>query len=412
MNGNCLVAQSGGPTAVINSSACGAIQEAMRQPAIGRIYAARNGVEGILNHEVFDLGFETKDDIAGLRVTPSAALGSCRHRIKTEVELAAVLDVFRKRGIRYFFYIGGNDSQDTADRIGTFSKRHGYDLRCMGIPKTIDNDLCHTDHCPGYGSVIKYLATMVMEAGRDTEALHTADPVNIVEVMGRNAGWIAAGTALGKRDERDAPHLVVMPEVPFDAEAFKACVDDCLARIGWCVAVVSEGARAKDGAYLSEQRGRLARDSFGHSQLGGAALQLKRLVEDGLKVKARFAIPSTIQRNGAHFASLCDAQEAYRVGREAVKLAVRGVSGKMVTLERIGDNPYRCRIGTVALADVANCEKRFPLEWIRKDGFFVTDRFLKYARPLIQGQVKPAMEDGLPKYVRLKMSGRQHECKR
>ncbi len=402
MKGNCLLAQSGGPTAVINASACGIIQEAMKHKEIEGVYAAHNGVLGILNERIFDLGLEEPSAIEGLKTTPAAALGSCRYKVKSEADYAKILAVFIRLNIRYFFYIGGNDSQDTADKVHRLALREGYDLRVVGVPKTIDNDLAYTDHCPGYGSVIKYLATLTLEAGRDTESLYTADTVNVIEAMGRNAGWIAAGTALAKRDELDAPHVILLPEVPFDQERFKKQVEHYLTRIGYAVCVVSEGAKHPDGSYLSEQRGDFARDLFGHTQLGGAANYIKELVEREIRVKARFAIPSTMQRNGVHFASATDAREAYEAGRQAVRCALSGVSGKMVTFVRIADNPYRMEFDLVDLDLVANGEKYFPLEWVREDGFFVTEDFIRYARPLIQGEVRPPIKDGIPYYTRLK----------
>ena len=402
MKGNCIVAQSGGPTAVINASACGVIQEAQKHLEIGGVYAAHAGILGILNERIFDLRKEDPADIEALMVSPAAALGSCRYKVKKEQDFNRILEVFRKHDIRYFFYIGGNDSQDTSDRVNKLAQAEGYELRVVGIPKTIDNDLACTDHCPGYGSVIKYLATMTMEAGRDTEALYTADTVNVIETMGRNAGWIAAGTALARRSEQDGPHIILLPEVPFDREKFKQRVSHFLSELGWAVIVVSEGVKNPDGAFIAEQKGEFAKDSFGHTQLGGAAFFIKELIEREVKVKARFAFPSTIQRNGIHFASLTDSREAYLVGQRAVQLAVEGVSGKMVTLERISDSPYRCETGLVDLAEVANGEKRFPKEWITPDGFFVSEEFLRYARPLIQGEVKPRIMDGLPAFARFK----------
>jgi 6-phosphofructokinase 1 len=308
--------------------------------------------------------------------------------------------MFKKHDIRYFFYIGGNDSMDTADKVDRLAKAEGYDFRAVGVPKTIDNDLAFTDHCPGYGSVIKYLATMVMEAGRDTESLSTADTCNVIEAMGRNAGWIAAGTALARRTDEDAPHIILLPEVPFDRDAFLAKVQDTLQRIGRCVVVVSEGTKTADGSYIAEQKGDFAKDSFGHTQLGGAAGYIKELIEREAKVKARFAFPSTIQRNGIHFASKTDSDEAYLVGKTAVRLALQGVSGKMVTIQRDADAPYRCSTGTADLSAVANGEKYFPREWITPDGFFVTDAFLRYARPLVKGEVKADVPDGLPRFIR------------
>ena len=400
MKGNCIVAQSGGPTAVINSSACGVIQEALKHSEITGIYSAHNGILGILNEEIIDLRKEKSETIAGLRTTPAAALGSCRFKVKSKDDFERILTVFKKYDIRYFFYIGGNDSMDTADKVNKLAARKGYDFCAMGIAKTIDNDLAFTDHCPGYGSVIKYLATMVMEAGRDTEALYTTDTVNVIEAMGRNAGWIAAGTALARYDEIDAPHIILLPEVPFDEEKFKSKVDYYLKKIGRAVIVVSEGTKYADGTYISEQKGDFAKDSFGHTQLGGAANFIKEFVEREVNVKARFAMPSTIQRNGIHFASQTDSDEAYMLGQRAVQTAMDGVTGKMVTLERTSNAPYRCTTGLADLSDVANGEKYFPMDWITDDGFHTTQEFIDYARPLIQGEVKPVIKDGLPYFVR------------
>ncbi len=402
MKGNCIVAQSGGPTAVINSSACGVIQEAMKHPEIEGVYAAYNGILGVLNEEIFDLRKEDPETIEGLRTSPAAALGSCRYKVRKEEDFEKILEVFQKYNIRYFFYIGGNDSMDTADKVNKLAQSKGYEFRAVGVPKTIDNDLAFTDHTPGYGSVIKYLATMVMEAGRDTEALYTTDTVNVIEAMGRNAGWIAAGTALARRDEEDAPHIILLPEIPFDREAFKERVRYYLDKLGRAVIVVSEGTKNPDGSYIAEQKGEFAKDAFGHTQLGGAANYIKELIEREIKVKARFAIPSTIQRNGIHFASKTDSDEAYMVGKKAVQHAIEGVTGKMVTLERVSDEPYKCETGLVDLSKVANGEKYFPKKWISKDGFFVTEEFIKYAKPLIQGEVKPVIKEGLPYFIRFK----------
>lgn len=402
MKGNCIVAQSGGPTAVINASACGIIQEAMKYAEIEGIYAAHNGVLGILREEILDLRKEDHSTIEGLKTTPSAALGSCRYKVKNEDDYGKILSVFKKYKIKYFFYIGGNDSQDTADKVNKLALKEGYEIRVIGVPKTIDNDLAYTDHCPGYGSVIKYLATMTMEAGRDTEALYTADTVNVIESMGRNAGWIAAGTALAKRDEFDAPHIILLPEVPFNKDNFKEKLRYYLKQLGYAVVVVSEGTKHGDGTYVAEQKGDFTRDSFGHTQLGGAANFIKDLVEREVRVKARFAIPSTMQRNGMHFASLTDAEEAYRVGQKAVQCAIGGVSGKMVSIKRVSASPYRCEYDLVDLSLVANGERFFPGEWITEDGLFVTEDFISYAKPLIQGEVKPVIKDGLPCYIRLK----------
>ena len=401
MKGNAIVAQSGGPTAVINASAAGVIHAALEASDIGKVFAAHNGILGVLNDEIYDLGKESQATLEELRWSPSSALGSCRHKVKTDEDRQRIIDVFRKHDIRYFFYIGGNDSMDTADKVSKLARKTGYEMRAVGVPKTIDNDLAETDHCPGYGSVIKYLAAMTMEAGRDTEAMYTADTVNVIEAMGRNAGWIAAGTALARRNEEDAPHIILLPEQPFDRAAFAARVNDYLETIHRCVIVVSEGTKNPDGTFLSESKGDFSRDAFGHVQLGGAAQAIQSIVQKDCKVKARIAMPSTIQRTGAHFASLTDNEEAYGAGRRAVEAALEGVTDKMVTLVRSSDDPYTCEYGLADLSAVANGEKYFPANWISGDGFFVTDDFIRYARPLIQGETRPPMLDGLPRYVRM-----------
>ncbi len=400
MKGNAIVAQSGGPTAVINASAAGVIHAALEAQQINRIYAAHNGILGVLNNEIYDLGLETPETLEELRWSPSSALGSCRHKVKSDEDRQKIIDIFKKHDIRYFFYIGGNDSMDTADKVSKLAQKTGYEMRAVGVPKTIDNDLAETDHCPGYGSVIKYLATITMEAGRDTEAMYTADTVNIIEAMGRNAGWIAAGTALARRNNEDAPHIILLPEVPFNRAAFSAKVQHYLDTIHRCVIVVSEGTKYPNGSFLNETKGDFAKDAFGHVQLGGAAQALQSIVQEDCRVKARIAMPSTIQRAGAHFASLTDNEEAYGAGRQAVKAALEGVTDKMVTLVRESDAPYKCHYGLTDLSKVANGEKFFPKDWITDDGFFVTEDFTRYALPLVQGETKPPMQDGLPRYIR------------
>ena len=402
LKGNSIVAQSGGPTAVINASAQGVIEEAIKHTDIEGVYAAYNGILGILNEEIFDLGKEKPELIKGLRWTPASALGSCRYKVKTEEDVKKIFEVFKKYNIRYFFYIGGNDSMDTADKVNSLAEKEGYDMRVMGVPKTIDNDLYGTDHCPGYGSVIKYLATLTMEAGRDTEALWTHDTVSVIEAMGRNTGWIAAGASLAKREDEDAPHIILFPEVPFDVGKFKIKVREMLDKYKRCVIVVSEGTKNSDGTYIAEQKGEFGKDDFGHKQLGGAGLFIKSLVEQEVEVKARFVIPSIAQRNGIHFASKTDSDEAYLSGQIAVQKAVQGMTGYMTAFKRISDKPYKIEIETIKLEKVANGESLFPKEWINPDGFFVTQEYIKYAMPLIQGEVPIKIKDGLPEFMRFK----------
>jgi len=404
--GNCLVAQSGGPTAVINSSAAGVIQEALKQK-LGRVFAARNGILGVLREELFDAGAEGAAAIEALRRAPSAALGSCRFKIKSLEESRAhydrILEVFNAHDIRYFFYIGGNDSMDTADKLAQLARQVNYELIVMGVPKTIDNDLAHTDHCPGYGSVAKYMATTAMEAGLDTEALYTADTCTVMETMGRNAGWIAAATGVAHRTEQDAPHLVYLPEVPFSIEKFVADVKDCLRRIGRCFIVAAEGIADASGQYIADQgASAFGKDAFGHTQLGGVGDVLKTIVEQQVRAKCRSVRPSTAQRVAEHFASKTDSDEAYLVGKKAVQLAAAGTSGYMVTLIRKSSSPYRCTTGMIELAQVANADRKVPRDWINDAGNHITPELRDYIIPLMRGEVKTQIgRDGLPVYVRL-----------
>ncbi len=415
LKGNCIVAQSGGPTAVINASACGVVQEAMKHREIEGIYGAINGVLGIFNEEIFDFRDESPWDIEGLKYTPAAAFGTCRYKLKSieasRADYARIMEVFKAHNIRYFFYAGGNDSMDTADKITRLAKEMNYEMRVMGIPKTVDNDLAFTDHCPGYGSVAKFNAVAVMEAGRDTDAIYTSDTCTIYEAMGRNAGWIAGATALAKTDEEDAPHLIYMPEAAFCIEQFVTDCKEVLRRFGRLFIVAGEGLKDKEGKYLLAADGAFAKDAFGHVQLGGVADILRQLVETQVKVKARYNKLGTCQREAMHFASKTDRDEAYMCGQMAVKYAVeQDVSGKMVSLVRESDSPYRCTTGLVDLAAVANAEKPVPREWINETGNFVTDEFIRYARPLIQGEVAVPIENGLPKYVRLKRRPIPKKC--
>jgi len=405
--GNAVIAQSGGPTTVINASAAGAIQAALDSADIPRVFGAVNGILGILKEELFDLGQEDPADIEGLRRTPAAALGSCRYKLRSieqsRADYERILEVFLAHNIRYFFYIGGNDSMDTADKLGRLARQTNYELRVMGIPKTIDNDLAETDHCPGYGSVAKFMATEVMEAGRDTEALYTTDTATVMETMGRNTGWIAAATGLAQRSPEDAPHLLYVPEIPFSLDGF---VEDCkevLGRLGRVFIAAAEGLVDENGEYITAQAGSFATDAFGHRQLGGVAEFLKAVVEDKVGVKCRYNKLGTCQRNAMHFASKTDSDEAYLVGRAAVELALGGTSGKMVTLVRESNDPYRVSTGVAALETVANGEQKLPRRYMNDRGNHITEDMRTYATPLLQGEVPVEIgADGLPVYVRLK----------
>ncbi len=413
LRGNAVVAQSGGPTAVINASACGVIQEALANPeAIANVFGANNGILGILQEDLFDLGTESPQTIADLRRTPAAAIGSCRFKLgDLERDLAKyqrLLAVFRAHDIRYFFYIGGNDSMDTADKINRLAQREGFELRVVGVPKTIDNDLVGTDHCPGYGSVAKYLATSVMEAGRDTEAMYTFDPVSITEAMGRNTGWIAAATGLARRREDEAPHLIYVPEIPFSEERFLEDVRAVHRRLGRVFVVVSEGVKNARGEYVAAQA---TQDAFGHRQLGGVADYLRQLVTCETRLKARYNKLDTCQRNAVHFASRTDSEEAYRCGQEAVRHAVQGTTGKMVSLVRVSDRPYRCETGLVSLAEAANGVKYLPREYLDGAGTRITEAMRAYVGPLVLGEVPVKIgADGLPEFARFQRCSVAKKC--
>lgn len=397
LKGNAVVAQSGGPSAVINASVCGVIQEALKHDGIQNIYGAQNGIAGILNSALFDLRKENPSVIEGLRYTPGAALGSVRYKVKTEEEFEKIFYALKKHNIRYFFYAGGNDSMDTADKVNKVAECMGYEMRCIGVPKTIDNDLPFTDHCPGFGSAAKYLATLIAEAWIDQRDLPSTK-ILLVEAMGRNAGWLAGAGALAKRCDDDGPHLVYLPEVDFDIDQFITDVQKVYDTYDRALVVVSEGVHTSDGKLLGEGK---AKDAFGHVQLGGCAYNLNALIQRELGIKSRFILPATAQRSAAHCGSLTDINEAWRVGSEAVKAAVAGYSGVMMTIVREPGSEYRSSVGKAPLADVANVEKKVPLDWINEAGNNVTQQFIDYCRPLIAGQPNFEFQQGLPVYARL-----------
>lgn len=403
LEGNCLVGQSGGPTAVINATLAGVIEEALNYECIEEIYGSLNGVVGILNEEFVDLASESQQAIRGLKVSPGAALGTSRFQFKKQADYDRAIEVFKAHGIRYFFYIGDNDSMATADKLDAAASEQGYELRVIGIPKTIDNDITLTDHTPGYGSAIKYVATTVREMASDSEAVGQGDYVSILEVMGRNSGWIAAGAALCKRRDHphDPPHLIYLPEVPFRTDKFIEDVQRVLQREKYCVIVVGEGLVDADGNYVSI--GSSSIDAFGNVQLGGSGEYLKGLVERGLKVSARSCKLGIAQRTAAHCASKTDVEEAYLAGREAVIAAIeKGESGKMVTLQRGESDVYVCETGLARLSEVSEGTKRIPADWINDDGVSMNYPFIKYATPLIQGEVEVPFENGLPVFTKLK----------
>ncbi len=404
--GNLLVAQSGGPTAVINASVAGVIQEAGRHPdQIEEIYGGLNGILGILNEDLVDLQEEKRQTIEGLKHTPAAALGTCRYKIdfKKKPEHAAhemdrLFQVFQAHNIRYFFYAGGNDSQDTAHKIHEEAIKRGYEMRVIGVPKTIDNDLPHTDHCPGYGSVIKYNATTVMEIAADVSSMATDDGACcIIEVMGRSAGWIAAGTVLARRRLTDAPHIILLPEIPLDEASFLEKVRETTAALKYCVVVVGEGLKNKAGEEIAADRSWL--DAFGHPVLSGAADHLADLVLEKLSLKTRTVKLGYAQRAAAHAASATDAAEAAACGEAAVRAAIEGKSGFMVKLVRLQNNPYKWTTGLQPLGDIANVEHFVPRDWISDDGFLPNEKLVEYAHPLVEGELRLPMEGGLPRFV-------------
>jgi ATP-dependent phosphofructokinase / diphosphate-dependent phosphofructokinase len=400
--GNCLVAQSGGPTSVINASLAGVIIEALNHSYIQEIYGGLNGIRGILDENIVDLAEESQQVIRGLRYTPGSALGTCRFKLKKDEDYDRVLNVFEAHNIRYFFYIGGNDSQDTADKISKLAQKRNYEMRVMGIPKTIDNDLVGTDHCPGYGSVIKYISTTVREIARDNEGMGQGDFVCILEVMGRSAGWIAAGASLAKRPDvpNDPPHLIYLPEVPFSPEKFIEDVKNVLKTEKYCFVVVGEGLVDADGNYVATASGQT--DTFGHSLLGGSGDYLRDLAEQRLDVKARSAKYGIGQRAAVHCSSQVDNNEAFMTGKVAVKAAIEGTSDKMVTLVRGETDHYTCETGFCDLNEVANGIKLVPRDWINEDGTSLNYQFFQYAFPLIQEEVQVPYKNGLPNFVQLR----------
>jgi 6-phosphofructokinase 1 len=402
---NAFYAQSGGVTATINTTACGVIETARKHRSrIGKVYAGRDGIIGALTEDLIDTSKEPVAAIRALRYTPGGAFGSCRYKLKGLDEHRAqyerLIEVFKAHDIGYFFYNGGNDSADTSYKVSQFAERLGYPLVCVGVPKTVDNDLAVTDCCPGFGSVAKYVATSIREAGYDVASMaRTSTRVFILEVMGRHAGWITAACGLAAEQEGDAPHILLFPEIQFDQERFLARVDDTVRRHGYCTIGVSEGLRNAEGKFLSESG---LRDAFGHAQLGGVAPLIANLVKDKLKQKYHWAVADYLQRSARHIASKTDVLQSYAVGKAAVELAIKGRSGVMPVIVRKSSKPYRWTVGVAELKDVANKEKMMPRDYITTDGFHITDRCRQYLEPLVQGEDYPPYRNGLPAYVKLR----------
>lgn len=402
---NAFYAQSGGVTAVINASACGVIETARKNKKhIANVYAGRNGIIGALTEDMIDTNRETAATIAGLRHTPGGAFGSARYKLKgideNRAEYERLIEVFRAHDIGYFFYNGGNDSMDTAHKVSQISRKMGYPVTCLGIPKTVDNDLPITDTCPGFGSVAKYVAVSTREAALDVLSMaKTSTKVFILEVMGRHAGWIAAAGGLAGKEAGDAPHIILFPEVPFDQKKFLKKVDDSVKKYDYCVVVVSEGAAYPDGRFLADAG---TTDAFGHKQLGGVASVVADMVRAELGYKYHYAIADYLQRSARHIASATDVKQAYAVGAEAVKLAVAGKTAVMPVIKRLSDKPFKWTIDTAPLSRIANKEKMLPKRYITRDGFGITEACRRYLEPLIKGEDYPPYVKGLPKYVTLK----------
>jgi 6-phosphofructokinase 1 len=401
--GKILYAQSGGVSAVINATAAGVIETA-RDKGI-EVYAARNGILGALREDLIDTRKEAKASIAALKYTPGGAFGSCRYKLKSlednRVEYERLIEVFRAHDIRTFLYNGGNDSADTANKVSQIGHALGYEVNCIGVPKTIDNDLVVTDNCPGFGSVAKYTAIAVREASLDVASMaDTSTKVFIIEVMGRHAGWIAAAAGLAATKAGDPPHVILFPENVFDPDAFLAKVNATVEKVGYCTVVVSEGVKDARGTFLAESGGK---DAFGHAQLGGAAPVLAALVKEKLGYKYHWALPDYLQRSARHVASKVDVEQAYAVGRKAVEYAAEGLNAVMPVIVRTSDEPYKWTIEAAPLSKIANQEKKMPKNFIAKDGFGITAAARRYLAPLIQGEAPPPYgEDGLPAYVTLR----------
>jgi len=401
---NVVYAQSGGVTSVINASAYGMVRAVRKADAGAQIFAGLDGINGVLDENLIDLGQESPDAIEALRYTPAGAFGSCRKKLqdldKNQAEFQRILDVLAAHEIGTFFYNGGNDSMDTVAKLATYTKRQGAALRVIGIPKTIDNDLPITDCCPGFGSVAKYNAISMLEAGLDTASMsRDSTKVFVLETMGRHAGWIAAATGLASRTDEEGPHLILLPEVPFNPNKFLQAVTRSVAAHGICAVTVSEGLQDDRGQFVSEVGGK---DAFGHSQLGGVGSYIQLLVNRETKLKVHGAILDYCQRSARHVASGTDVAQAIACGEHAVALAGQGLSGVMVTIERTSERPYRWRIGHTEAAHIANQEKMLTPDMIREDGYHITQKFRDYCLPLIQGEDPPPYENGLPAYRRLK----------
>ncbi len=401
---NAIYAQSGGVTSVINATAGGVIEAARKSKRINKLFAGKNGIRGLLREDIIDTSIEDIIEIKKLQHTPGGIFGSCRHKLKdpssNKREYERLIEVFRAHDIGYFFYNGGGDSQDTTNKISQFTIDAGFPVNCIGIPKTVDNDLPYTDNCPGFGSVAKYVATSVREASLDVQSMsESSTKVFIMEVMGRHAGWIAASSGLAHDKNNSAPHIILLPEVPFYKAKFLKRVKDTIKKHGFCVIVVSEGARFKNGEFIADAG---TVDSFGHKQLGGVAPTIAGMIKDNLGLKYHWAVSDYLQRAARHISSKTDVDQAYAVGKAAVKFALSGENAVMPVIKRTSSNPYSWKIDKVKLSRVANVEKKLPQKFISKDGFGVTEACKNHIRPLIQGEAYPPYKDGVIETASLK----------
>jgi 6-phosphofructokinase 1 len=402
---NAFYAQSGGVTAVINASACGVIETCRKhKDRIGKVYAGRNGIIGALTEDLIDTSQESAAAIRALRHTPAGAFGSARYKLKkfedNPAQYERLIEVFRAHDIGYFFYNGGGDSADTCLKVSQLAEKRGLPLTAIHVPKTVDNDLPITDCSPGFGSVAKYVAVSIREAGFDVASMsRTSTKVFVLEVMGRHAGWIAAAGGLAAEKAGDAPHLILFPEIALDEEKFLARVKECVEKHGYCAIVVSEGVKNAEGKFLADAG---TRDAFGHAQLGGVGPVVAQLVKDKLGYKYHWAVADYLQRAARHIASKVDVEQAYAVGKAAVELALKGHHAVMPAIVRVSDKPYRWKIGVAPLEKVANVEKMLPPDYITPDGFHITAKGRRYLAPLIKGEDYPPYKDGLPQYVVLK----------
>ncbi len=404
LKGACIIGQSGGPTSVINASAYGVIRTALDSEAITKVYGAEHGIKGVLNDRLIDMSQEDANELELLLYTPSSALGSCRYKIADpdvdDTDYKRILEVFQKHDVRYFFYNGGNDSMDTCNKISKYMQKVGYECRVMGVPKTIDNDLFGTDHCPGFSSAAKYIATSCMEVYQDARVYDTG-MICIIEIMGRHAGWLTAASGLASAMGA-GPDLIYLPETDFEMDKFLDEVQKVYREKGNCMVAVSEGIHYADGSFVSEAE-TSATDGFGHAQLGGLASMLAEVVKEKTGAKVRGIELSLLQRCGAHLASQTDIDESFMAGKAAVENAVAGLTDKMVGFERcIEDGKYVCKTKLFNLTDVANTEKKVPMEWINAEHNGVTQAFIDYALPLIQGETQMKKENGLPRFAKLK----------